>query len=285
MNPEHDIAATREKSAFRLAGSFLLPTSGEAGRADGCWKRAGAWLPLWGLLIGAAYAGLFRGLWLWLGEYQHIRAAPMAVLLAFDACYLGYRLLAGAAAVVQGWSGRSTFAGPAACVTLAAVVFLIVAVILKFSLLVALPAGAVTWPADWRQNLRFLYPYVIYRPLVLMPLWGRWGVYLAGGIGRVAPGSPAGFTQLAGGTRLSGVMGWWVGISALTVMYACPATGHIGWAMLICLAMLVVAYLASFTLALRFGGQTEATVAAVGWAVEIAFLLAYLPVARSIYWY
>lgn len=138
--------------------------------------------------------GCVRGLWLWLGEYQQIRLAPMALLLAFDACWLGYRLLAGAAAVVAGWSDRTTRLG--GTVILPAVVFLIVALLVKLSLLAALPTGAVPWPADWRENLRFFYPYVIYRPLVLMPLWGRWAVLLAGNIGRVAPahirsGSPS----------------------------------------------------------------------------------------------
>lgn len=52
-------------------------------------------------------------------------------------------------------------------------------------------------------------------------------------------------------------MGWWLIITALTVMYASPAIGHIGWAMLISLAMLVVAYLASFVVARRLRGPNR----------------------------
>lgn len=283
MDPERQHCEDDARSAFRLAGSFLLPVGTGAESASPRWSRVGVWLPVWGLLIGAAYAGIFRGLWLWLGEYQQIRLAPMAMLLAVDVCWLGYRPLAAAAAIVAGWRERTAPAGGE--VRLPAVVFVAAAVVVKFALLVALPAGAVTWPADWRENLRFVYPYVIYRPLVLMPLWGRWAVYLASNIGRVAPGSPRRLELLGTGGKLTTVMAWWLAITVLTVLYASPAVAHIGWAMLISLGMLLVGYLGSFTLARRFAGQNEATILAAGWVVELAFLLAYLPVARSIYWY
>lgn len=283
MNPEHDHSRADERTAFGLAGRFLLPFQAAAFENSPRWRRVGVWLPVWGLIIGAFYAGAFRGLWFWLGEYQHIRLAPMVLLLVLDAGWLGYRLLAGAATVVATWSDRS--ASMASPPTMAAVLFLVLAVLVKFALLVALPAGAVTWPADWREHLRIFYPYVIYRPLVLMPLWGRWAVLLATNIGRAAPASSSRLQTVAEGSSLPSIMAWWAAISGLTVMYCSPSGYHVGWAMLISLSMMVVAYLASFVLARRYGGQTEATVTAAGWAVEMAFLLAYLPLARYIYWY
>jgi cobalamin synthase len=283
VNPEHDNVGTDQRSAWRLAGRFLLPV--DPGRVADAprWANAGAWLPAWGLLIGVGYAASFRLVWLWLGEHQHIRLAPMALLLALDVCWLGYRLLAGAAAVVGSWPDRRV-RSPSSPL-LAVVVFLVMAILVKFALLVSLPAGAVTWPADWRQHLRVVYPYVMYRPLILMPLWGRWAVLLAGTIGRVAPDGSDRLRRWTAGSRLAVVMGWWVAIAGLTVLYVSPTIFHVGWSMLIALAMLVVAYMASFALARRFGGQTETTVTAAGWVVEMAFLLAYLPVARYMYWY
>jgi len=283
VNPEHGETSPDRRSAFRLAGGFVLPIGADRGADNPRWSRVGLWLPVWGLLIGAAYAGSFRVIWLWLGEYQHIRLAPMALLLVVDAGFLGYRLLTGAAAVVSGWHARvGAGLGPP---TLATLVFVILAVLVKFSLLVSLPAGAVTWPADWREHIRAVYPYVIYRPLILMPLWGRWAMLLAGTIGRVAPEGSDRLRLIGRGSRLLMVMGWWAAIAGLTVLYCSPTRYHIGWFILISLGMLLVAYLASFVLARRFGGQTESTVTAVGWGVEIAFLLVYLPVARYIYWY
>lgn len=283
MNPDQDHWRTDERSAFRLAGRFLLPGRDDFAPDSRLWARAALWLPVWGLLIGIAYAGIFRGLWLWLGEYQHIRVAPMALLLAFDVGWLGYRLLAGSAAVVGAWTDRPGSA--VSTLTLPVVVFVMLAIIVKFSLLVALPAGAVTWPADWRQHFRIVYPYVIYRPLILMPLWGRWAVLLASSIGRVSPEGSSRLRALAAGCRLSRIMAFWAGIAGLTIIYCSPSGYHVGWSLLLSLGMLVVAYMAAFALARRFGGQTETTVTATGWAVEIAFLLAYLPIARYIYWY
>jgi cobalamin synthase len=284
VNPEHEHTRSDERSAFWLAGGLLLPIGVGEAADNPRWRSAAVWLPIWGLLIGAAYAGLFRPLWLWLGEYQQIRLAPMAVLLAFDVAWLGYRPLAGAAAAVAGWPDRNGSTN--GLLTLQVVVFVALAVIVKFALLVALPAGGgVTWPADWRANLRFLYPYVIFRPLVLMPLWGRWAVLMAANIGRVSPDGSGRLRAMASGSKMSGVMIYWLVITALTILYCSPSIRHVGWPVLISLGMLVAAYLASFVLARRFGGQTEATVMATGWAVEIAFLLAYLPLARYIHWY
>lgn len=283
MNPEQPKTRSNHVSAFWLAGRFLLPLgSGDRGD-DPRWRSAAVWLPVWGILIGAAYAALFRPLWLWLGEYQQIRLAPMAVLLAFDVGWLGYHLLAGAAATIAAWpAGKNTNSG---LLTMPVVVFVGLAILVKFALLVSLPAGGgVTWPADWREHLRILYPYVIFRPLVLMPLWGRWAVLLAVHIGRV---SPEGSTRLRGmaSGRLTTPVVYWLGAALLTILYCSAAFRHVGWPVLISLAMLVTAYLVSFVMARRFGGQTEATVLATGWVVEIAFLLAYLPLARYIHWY
>lgn len=301
MNPEQDqFEADRGTawSAFRLAGRFLLPFSCAAHVENPSWTRAAVWLPVWGLLIGIAYAAIFRLTWLWLGEYRGIRLAPMAPLLVFDVAFLGYRLMEGAATVITLWKrppqsqvelnvrDREKEVGVASAVPwLPVAVLVVLAIISKFALLVSLPAGAVTYPADRRENLLFLYPYVIFRPLVLMPLWGRWAVLLASGIGRVAPDSHGPLRRMAQGNTLMMVMLYWGAATALTVMYCSPTGRHVGWSMLVSLGMLLVAYIISFGLARRFGGQTEATIWATGWAVELSFLLAYLPFARAIYWY
>lgn len=272
-------------AALGLAGRFLLPFDPAFHADHPAWRRAGAFLPVCGLFIGIMYAVVFSGVWRWLGEYQRIRFAPMAVLLVIDLGWLGYRLLQGLAAVWDSWRSRRTTSPIAVSPSLAAVVLVMLFTVLKYALLLSLPYGAKTWPADWREHLWFLYPYVIYRPLILMPLWGRWAVLLATAIGRIAPGESDRFTTLAKGSSLKMVMLYWLAASLLTVLYCSPDRNHIGWSLLIGLGILMIAYLASFALSRRFGGQTEATVMAVGAVVEFTFLLIYLPMARLIYWY
>lgn len=276
-------------SAFRLAAYFLLPLDGTRFADAPGWRRAAAWLPVWGLLIGAIYAGLFRLAWRSFGEYQRIRLVPMAVLLAADLGFFGYRMLAGA---VQSLCDRKPGAplngDPGAPVpqhSLAPVVAVFLLGFLKYSLLLSLPFGAWVWPADWRERLGWLFPSVIYRPLILMPLWGGWAMMLALTIGRVADEGPQRLHRMAEGRRLPGVLAAWLACSGLTVMYFAASAEHVAVAALISLGMMLVAYGVSFVLARRTRGQTEATIGAVGWAVQIAFLAAYVPAARSIYWY
>jgi len=266
-------------SAFRLAACFPPAL-----------RRAAAWLPAWGLLIGVTYAGLFRLAWRGFGEYQRVRLAPMAVLLAADLGFFGYRLLAGAVRSLRGRrDGRgindefdvsvSSFDPTAPAVTV------LVLGLLKYSLLLSLPFGAWVWPADWREHLGWLFPAVIYRPLILMPLWGRWAMMLAVTIGRVADAGSPRLHRMAEGRGLPGVLGAWLACSGLTVVFFAATVEHVALAAILSLGMMLVAYGVSFGLARRAGGQTEATIGAAGLTVEIAFLAAYVPAARSIYWY
>jgi cobalamin synthase len=118
-----------------------------------------------------------------------------------------------------------------------------------------------------------------------MPLWGRWAVLMAATIGRVAPSGSSRLHNIAEGNSLTMVMLYWLAACAMTVLFCSPDSTHVAWITLIGLGVLMVAYLASFALSRRFGGQTEATVMAVGAIVEFTFLLIYLPMARAIYWY
>jgi len=130
-----------------------------------------------------------------------------------------------------------------------------------------------------------LYPTAVYRPLILAPLWGRWAISLAAAIGRTAPGTSSRLERMAAGTSLTHIVVTWLCCAVLTTLY-CSGTGeHLARGVVLALATLVIAYLASFILALRFGGQTEATTGTVGLVAEMAFLIFYVGASNAIYWY
>lgn len=278
----HD-APDKPLSPFRLAASFLLPVIDTSRPDDPNWRRAGVWLLVWGILIGAAYMLLFRGAWRLFGEYRHLRLVPVAMLLVLDLGFTGRRLVLSAAELAhRSPNGEAPAATQA---NLQPTLLMLIVILLKFTLLLSLPMGARMWPADWRTYLGPLYPEVVYRPLLLMAFWGRWGLLLTLGIGRIHPSGSNRLRAMADGVSLIQVAGGWLLATSLTMLYLCGSVRHIGWALGAGLGVFVAVYFCGYRLARRYRGQTEMTVLASGLAGEIAFLLIYLPLASSIYWY
>lgn len=267
-----------------LAARFLFPLK-DRHPDNPAWARTAKWLPLWGLLIGIIYAGVFRLGWRCFGEYQYIRFVPMALVLAADLGFCGYRLVWAAASIISRRRDEST----PLPVTLAVLITVLIIALLKYAVLLSIPMGipkpTVGGIWDWRARLRFLYPQPIYRPLVLMPLWGRWATMLAMSIGRAAPGTSPRLGRMAGGLRLSMIMLYWLVCAALTVFYTPGSSGQVARGIIISTVIMVAAYGASFILARYHDGQTEATVGATGLLAELVYLGLYLPAASPIYWY
>lgn len=284
MNPNNPTTAPGQVPAIWLAARFLLPLGQEKHADDANWRYAGRWFILWGLLIGIFYAAVFRMSWRFFGEYQYIRFAPAAVVLVADLAFGGYRLLAGLTTIT---TRDRQVPGTLTLPTLLAVVLL---TILKYALLLSVPTGvprpmeAGDW-LDWRARIGILYPQAIYRPLILMPLWGRWAMTLAMSIGRCSPESSERLRRMASGVHLPLIMMYWLFGAVLTVLYASGAPGHLARGVVIALLVMVIAYAASFILAQHARGQNEATVGTVGLTAEIAFLALYLSISSRIYWY
>ncbi len=279
---------TRTLPPIALAGRFLFlsPAGGDADQP--AWAKAAKWLPVWGLGIGIVYAVVFRLTWRAFGEYQGIRWLPVAAVLAFDLLLCGYRMVAGVASLASLDRDRDGGAPP----RLRGLLFILLIVLTKFSLLVSLPVGV--WqspPGDnwgWSgtlSRLGLLYPTAVYRPLILAPLWGRWAISLAVAIGRTAPGSSHRLERIGAGSSMTSIVAAWLGCAVLTAVY-CSGTGeHLARGVVLAVASLVIAYLTSFILALRSGGQTEATTGTVGLVTEMAFLIFYVGASNAIYWY
>jgi cobalamin synthase len=274
------------RPAPALAGRFLFLPAVPGDEDEPRWARAARWLPVWGLAIGIAYAVIFRLTWRVFGEYQRIRWVPVMAVLAVDLMVCGYRMLAGAASLTSLKSEKEGIAPPG----LRGLVVVLLIVLGKFSLLAALPIGAWRSPpsGSWGGflgQLGWLYPTAIYRPLILAPLWGRWAMSLAVTIGRTAPGESVRLQRMAGGSSLAIVVVGWLACAVLTAIYCSGSGEHVTRGVVLALAAMVIAYLTSFALALRAGGQTEATVGACGLVTEVTFLVCYVGVSNAIYWY
>lgn len=271
-----------------LTGQFLLRPPGDADANQPRWAQAARWLPVWGVAIGVLYAVVFRLAWKAFGEYQGIRWLPVMAVLIVDLAVCGHRLLAGVISVA---SNRSA-GHPPQSLNLTALLTLILVILGKFCLLTSLPIG--TWQSppsgswgwdDTLSKLGPLYPSVIYRPLILAPLWGRWAMMLAMTIGRTSPGHSVRLQRMADGASLPTIFACWLIGAALTAIYCSGSGEHIARGVVLALVVMVIAYLASFVLARRAGGQTEATVATTGLITEMTFLVCYVTVSKSIYWY
>jgi len=284
--------SNRRLRPLLLAGRFLwAPPSEETvgappSAADGeAWSRAGAWLPFWGLLIGVLYAVVFGLFWRVFGEYQGIRWMPTVAVLAVDLGLCGYRPLAGAVRLAGRCVDRYE-------VSISAQVTLLLVALVKFCLLICLPIGI--WqssPGDgptWGQALErfgYLLPAQIYRPFILMPLWGRFAMELVMALGRPAPEAAARFKRMAAGVALPTLLGHWVLCAALTVLFCSGSGYYMARAIMMGLGMFVVVYLAGFVMAWRCNGQSEATAGAACLTGEITFLMFYTALSSAIYWY
>lgn len=281
------------------AARFLFPTTEFKAAESPTWTFASRWFVLWGLVIGLVYLVVFRVSWKWFGEYQGVRWLPAAAVLAIDLGYCGYRLLAGLTQL-QNRAGSEQAKDPAS-LTLGTLLAVMLVTITKYAMLLSLPVGRVLkanpmtdlYLPAW---LSLLCPdEVIYRPLLLMPVWGRWAVALAVSIGRIHPSEPDRLRDMASGISLKTIFAHWFGLTVFTMGYCAVVISSDGvfitsgrtlaYGLLISMVTMLSAYSSGFVLARRSGGQTESTVCVAGLAAELAFLALYLVLASRIYWF
>ena len=264
-----------------LAAGFLFPLDDLRRPDSPSWRTAARWFIPWGLLIGLAYLFIFRVTWKWFGEYQGIRWLPAFTVLSIDLGFCGHRLLAG--------------------ITLGVLLAVLLILVAKYVMLLSLPVGnvvkaspSINWylPSQFRW---FCPDMVIYRPLLLMPIWGRWAIGLAILIGRISPSGPDWLRRMAAGSSLPVVLAQWAVLTAVTMAYCAvvisgcsvfiPSGRTLAYGLVIPIVIVVVAYLASFLMARRGDGQTESTALVTGLVAELAFLTLYLHLANLIYWF
>ncbi len=273
-------AAPVGSSSFRAALSLLFSVPDAGPCRPGAETRTLWWMPLIGLAIGVAYACLYRVAWRCFGEVQGIRLMPAVCVWLVDVSFCGGVMLLATARLTDrltGSAGGGTV--PFGAVGLVAFVVL---TILKLTLWIAIPEGVSTWPGIWSSALNIAYPHAFYRPLLLAPLWGRWGMVLSSGLGRPSDDADPLVRQLATRGWSQVVLGSFVVIAGLTAVY-CGYSGRWPYGCVVALGVMGLTFLFGVLASRRVGGQSRETIRACGLVAEFSFLILYMGLSIRIY--
>jgi hypothetical protein len=71
-------------------------------------------------------------------------------------------------------------------IMLPGILAIFMALLIKFSALLAMPYHAPWWPADWRRIFNRLYPQMHFRIFILLGLWGKLGFVISASTGQTA---------------------------------------------------------------------------------------------------
>ena len=259
---------------------FLLPLGRDRGElCETVAARAVRWIVPIGLLTGLLWAGLFRLTWRMYGEIGNLRVIPALSVVLLESLVTGpFRILglARTVDVLRGSRPMTTEAAPETPLSPLGTMILFLVLLSEWVLIVSIPHRAGWWPSegDWRHSFSFLYPLPLFRPLVLAPLWGRWGILLTAAIGksaRCADPDVAAIGRVMGARRL--LTHALLPMILTGVFFSRDHNRLIG----VVMGMLVfgITYMASVVMARRGGGQSRRSVFAGGQIAQLSFLAIY----------
>jgi hypothetical protein len=247
------------------------------------WRAAVWWFVPLGLLMGLAWAGVFRVSWRAFGEVAGLCPLSALAVVLLDVALLGYGRYWGLARVVDGIETEDGASRRSSneLRSVRGILTLVVTVLATWTLIVALPKGPGYWPSDWREtwHLNELYPRPVFRPLILAPMWGCWAMLLAAIVGRARP--EGGAVGLCAVVTPIVVLAGLFPVVGITTIY-CSRRGNRLLGLIVGLIVLAVTHILSAIMGRRCRGQSMATLFAAGKAAELTFLLVYLAlVSRS----
>jgi hypothetical protein len=273
-------------SSLGLALKFLLPI-GDPPEADvAAWRRAAYWFLPIGLCIGLLWVGVFRAVWRLYGEeVTSLRLVPASAVVLVDVLFFGYCLFTGLTATINALTGHRHAREPEdnadVSLVMPAVMALLLVIVIELVLISAVRTGPWWWPSDWRRHLNFAYPRLIYRPLLLAPLWGRWAILLGASVGRTASRVHPAAANLSKAVGPAQVLGTFLLPLAITAVY-CSRSRNVIIGTIIALAVLGLTFVSSVIMARRGGGQTRRSMLAVGKIAELIFLGAFVGLSKYI---
>lgn len=268
------------------AMAYMLPVGRISGQGT---ATAAGWIVLVGLLVGLAWAGVFRLSWRIYGEAGGLRVIPALAIVVLECLFTGAFLVRGFSRSVAQASERhatprlqrddATNPGPTSCMDARPVetvaLVLILTILAQWVLIVSIPVASPWWPTQgWRTHFNFLYPAPVYRPLILAPLWGRWGLLLACSIGRTAREADAETVALCRSVRPSVLLRWTLLPLVLSAIYF-GRDGNYLIGIIAGMILFGVTYLAAVTFARRLGGQTRESLFAAAQIAQLTFLAVY----------
>ncbi len=272
----------RSFAGLATAVVFLLPVGWRAEPdGDETVPDFARWVVLIGVVIGLAWAGGFRIVWRLYGETGGLRLAPSLAIVLLESLFTGGLLVLGLArSTVLLTESRVTAPSSldsSGSLPAVGTVVLVLILLTQFALILSVRATPGWWPPpeDWRSHFNFMYPHPIYRPLLLAPIWGRWGILVAATIGRTAPHADARTTALNKSMTPGRLLLHAVVPILLTAIY-CSRSRNYMTGLLIGLIVFGVTYVAAVTFARRGDGQTRQSIFASGQVAQLAFLVIYL---------
>jgi len=232
-----------------------------------------------GLLVGLLWVAVFRLSWWLYGETGSIRVIPSLMVVLVECLLTGPFLALGLARTVHVLtSDRPELATDDRLAPLSAVgtLVLCLTILCEYALILSIPHREGWWPSpdDWRSDFNFLYPRPIYRPLLLAPLWGRWGMLLAATIGQTARNADQTTIALNHAMTPGRLLRHAFLPVVLTAIY-CSRSRNYLTGVLIGILVFAVTYIVTVAIARRARGQSRQSLFAAAQIAQLAFLAIY----------
>lgn len=259
---------------------YLLPLGFRRVPTDAnAFARAVPWIVPIGLLIGLLWAGAFRSSWRVFGETGNTRVVPALTIILMECLLTGPFLVLGLARTVHLLTGlrpRQPDHDPMTPLSPIGTLVLALTVLSQWVLVLSISDAPTWWPSqsDWRHYFSFIYPRPIFRPLILAPLWGRWGILVAATVGKTARHTDDQTAALGLAMRPTRLLRQTILPLVLTTIYFSRADNRfIG--VVISMLVFAVTYVVSVAMARRGAGQTRQSLFAAGQVAQLALLAVY----------
>lgn len=246
---------------------------------------------VWALVVGLLLCGAFAGSWklfgdIYFAEWTRLRIIPPMVMVLV-LCVLEFKQLLGvgitAERIVLGTPNTGISTNDAVRqVTFVGVVAVVLTILVKFSLLLAMPDHLPWWPDDWRHVFNPLYPAMHYRVLILLALWGKAGLLVAASTGSQSPNIAVRDSELRRRIGIAELVFNLVLVVTVTTVYFSSVNGR-SLGLIVALVIFVVVYLASMFVSRYQGGHDHFSMLACAELGQIALLLGYHAISKYLF--